>query len=93
MKRNITALLISFSITLIFGLFLVSRVDQRILGARSIKLIPACELIYFDTRLQPVNTLVLACPHMDMIRFWPLPIQRPWFEHPDYDKPDGIKIY
>ena len=30
--------------------------------------------------LQPVYTITLACPRMDMMRLWPLPIQQPWFE-------------
>lgn len=62
----------------------------EMLSATDIPLIARCELIYIDTRLQPVNTLVLACPRMDMFRLWPLPMQHPWFEDPWYDKPDAL---
>jgi hypothetical protein len=49
-----------------------------------------CELIYFDTKLQPLNTLVLACPRLDYFRLWPLPFQHPWFEDPWYDNSDTL---
>ena len=29
---------------------------------------------------QPVRTLVPACPGVDAIRIWPLPVQQPWVE-------------
>jgi hypothetical protein len=72
--------------------FLVYRIHESIPGATDIPLIARCELIYFDIRLQPVNTLMLACPRMDYIRLWPLPIKQPWFEDWWDDRPD-ILIY
>ena len=30
--------------------------------------------------IQPLRTLALACPGIDYIRLWPLPIQQPWDE-------------
>ena len=42
-----------------------------------------CELIKFGRVLQPVVTIALACPGVDMIRLWPLPVQQPWFEDHD----------
>jgi hypothetical protein len=49
-------------------------------GVTALRLIGRCELEYFDTTLQPINTLVLSCPIVDSIRLWPLPIVHPWFE-------------
>ncbi len=28
------------------------------------------------------GSIVLACPHTDLIKVWPLPVQQPWFEDP-----------
>jgi hypothetical protein len=38
----------------------------------------SCELWDDLPPSQPVRTLVLACPGVDAIRFWPLPVQQPW---------------
>ena len=82
--RQVFAFILAFGISLALGYaFLASRTSEGVPGATSLKLVARCELIYFDTRLQPVHTLVLACPRMDMIRLWPLPVQRPWFEDGD----------
>lgn len=48
--------------------------------ARDIKLIAGCELWDIVPPSQPERTLVLACPRMDGIRLWPLPLQQPWVE-------------
>jgi len=39
-----------------------------------------CKIWSLDTSLQPTHTVALACPGVDLIRLWPLPIQHPWFE-------------
>ncbi len=31
---------------------------------------------------QARGIVVLVCPHMDMIKLWPLPVENPWFEDP-----------
>ena len=49
-------------------------------GAKSLRLIKGCEMVFIDTRLQPVYTVVLDCPGKDSIRLWPLPVVDPWFE-------------
>jgi hypothetical protein len=67
MKRNLIAFLVALIVTLLVGNYLLtSRVSETIPCATDIELIARCKLIYFDTRLQPVITLVLACPRMDM---------------------------
>jgi hypothetical protein len=67
MRRNLIAFLISFTAPLIVGYIVISiNIDQSVPGATEIELIGRCNLIYFDTRLQPVNTLVFGCPRMDM---------------------------
>jgi hypothetical protein len=91
MKHLILVFIVTVFIMLSLGaVFFVSRIHESVPGATDIPLIARCELIYFDTRLQPVNTLVLGCPRMDMFRLWPLPIQHPWFEDPWYDNPDAL---
>jgi hypothetical protein len=42
----------------------------------------------FDTTLQPVTTAVLACPGVDAIRIWPLPVIQPWSEN-WFERPPG----
>lgn len=54
--------------------------EKPVPGAISYHLPARCEIIYFDTTLQPIRTLAFACPGIDMIRLWPLPIEHPWFE-------------
>jgi len=49
-------------------------------GAKSLRLISGCEMVFIDTRLQPVYTVVLDYPGKDSIRLWPLPVVDPWFE-------------
>jgi hypothetical protein len=72
---------LSFLITLLLSLFLASRTYELIPGVTAMRLIKGCELDFFhDTRLQPVFTVALACPRVDYIRLWPLPIKQPWSE-------------
>jgi len=81
MQRKLLFFLLSFLVSLTSGYdFLASRTHENVPGATAFELVGRCKLIHFDTRLQPVNTLVLACPKKDMIRLWPLPVQQPWFE-------------
>jgi hypothetical protein len=48
-------------------------------------LIAGCELWDIFPPSQPARTVVLACPGVDLVRLWPLPMQQPWFE-------DGCEI-
>jgi len=74
----------AFTVSLILSYALPPARTSAILPtATSVELAGRCELILFDTRLQPVNTVVLACPRKDMIRLWPFPGQQPWFEDKD----------
>ncbi len=78
---TVIAFFISFIISLALGYaLLATRTRDIVSGATSIELAGSCKLILFDTRLQPITTLVLACPRTDLIRLWPLPMQQPWFE-------------
>ena len=89
MKRQVMIFSVTLFITvnLAYG-FLVSRTRETIPGAVSTELPGRCEIIQFDRSLQPVYTIALACPRMDMIRLWPLPVQQPWFED-KWEKPPG----
>ena len=39
-----------------------------------------CEVAVFSKALQPIFTVVLARPGMDLMRILPLPVVDPWFE-------------
>lgn len=39
--------------------------------------IGACDVEWFK---QWGGVIVIACPHTDLIKVWPLPIQQPWYE-------------
>ena len=81
MKSNLIVFILSFLITFLLGYGLLTTiVYQPIEGVTVLRLVGRCELELFDTTLQPINTLVLSCPRMDMIRLWPLPVVHPWFE-------------
>ena len=81
MRRNVVVFVLSFLITFLLGLGLLTiRIYQPIDGVTALRLVGRCQLEYFDTTLQPINTLVLSCPKMDMIRLWPMPVVHPWFE-------------
>ena len=81
MKRQVLIFSATFFITLSLAYgFLTLRTEETIPGAVSINLPGRCEIIQFGRELQPVYTIVLACPRMDMIRLWPLPVKKPWFE-------------
>ncbi len=34
-----------------------------------------CDVDWFENR---GGVLVLGCPHMDMLKQWPLPVEQPW---------------
>lgn len=37
-----------------------------------------CDVEWFGAR---GGMVVIACPHTDLIKLWPLPIEQPWFEN------------
>ena len=59
---------------------LAARTTYYVESVTTIRLVGLFELDYYDNIVQPVRTFVLACPRMDMIRLWPLPVEQPWFE-------------
>ena len=58
----------------------MQRIYSVIDGAKSLRLINNCEMIFIDKRLQPVYTVVLDCPGKDSIKLWPLTVVDPWVE-------------
>lgn len=81
MERKIVLFMVLAVIILTLGVgLLTSRIHETDPGAVAIDLTGKCSLVHFDTTLQPVNTLVLACSKMDTLKLWPLPIEQPWFE-------------
>ena len=82
--KRMRTITISFLLTYFVSLFvakaLLTRVDTSLPGFTSIRLVRGCEVWVFDERLQPEDTVVLACPRMDGVRLWPLPVMSPWAE-------------
>jgi len=58
----------------------MQRIYSIVIGAKFLRLINNCEMVFIDKRLQPVYTVVLDCPGKDSIRLWPLPVVDPWVE-------------
>jgi hypothetical protein len=46
----------------------MQRTYSIINGAKSLRLINDCEMVFIDKRLQPVYTVVLDCPGKDSFR-------------------------
>jgi len=91
--RGFTLFLISFLVSFALAVgFLWLRSEDTIPGAVSTNLPGHCEIIQFGRGLQPVYTVALACPRMDMIRPWPLPVQQSWFED-RRERINGIQVY
>ena len=81
MVKKIILLLTSFLITFFLSeIVLMQRTYTIVPGAKSLRLINNCEMVFIDKRLQPVYTVVLNCPGKDSIRLWPLPVIDLWFE-------------
>ena len=59
---------------------LAPRTYQLVDGVTAIRLGRGCEVWYFAQPAQPVSTFALACPRMDLMRLWPLPVMQPWSE-------------
>jgi hypothetical protein len=59
---------------------LTARSYQLTEDAWATQLIAECELWDVLPSSQPVRTLVLACPGVDALCFWSLPVQQPWEE-------------
>ena len=57
-----------------------SRTYQLTENANSLELVADCKLWDIFPPSQPSRTLVLACPGVDAIRLWPLPVEQPWDE-------------
>jgi hypothetical protein len=81
MKRGIAWFFVSFfiTLTLAFGLLSV-RSYQVVEGVLGLKLVRRCELFFFSPPAQPISAIAFACPRMDLVRLWPLPIITPWSE-------------
>ena len=63
------------AILLLRGL-LASRTHMLTEDVWTVELVAGCELDYHTTK----HTLALACPDVDYMRLWPLPVIQPWEE-------------
>jgi len=59
---------------------MAQRTFQVAEGITAMQLRANCQFQYYTPPAQHVNTLVLNCPGMCMMRLWPLPVQQSWFE-------------
>jgi hypothetical protein len=55
---------------------------QPVIGVWVLPLPGRCQVELYSPAQQGVWTGVWACPGQEMTRFWPLPVQRPWYEQP-----------
>jgi hypothetical protein len=59
----------------------LAQLRRLVEGVWTIKLTGGCHLDYHT----PIQSVALACPGVNYIRLWPLPVTRPWHETPDRD--------
>jgi hypothetical protein len=64
-----------YSLLLVYD-WLAYRGTEKVPGVITRPLGP-CDVDWFYQR---GGLIVLSCPHVDGIKFWPLPIEYPWFE-------------
>jgi len=81
MGKKAILFLIAFLITFFLSEFVfMQRTYTIVNGAKYLRLINGCEMVFIDTRLQLVYIVVLDCPGKDRVRLWPLPVVDPWVE-------------
>jgi hypothetical protein len=54
---------------------------QEVVPGVIARLLGPCDVEWFE---KWSGAVVLACPHADLIKVWPLPVQQPWYEDPVY---------
>jgi hypothetical protein len=72
-------LLIGFVIGFLIGAVVLGRIYEQRPGTFIIELV-RCQVEIYNPPAQPVTTVVFACPRVDAIRFWPIPVVQPWYE-------------
>ena len=80
-KRTARIILVSL-VFLLLGMALGSRVDQPTEDVWRVRLVARYELHYHKP---PISAVGLACPGVDYMRPWPLPVIQPWDERPELD--------
>ena len=65
---------------LLDAVLVASRIHRFSDTVWQLELVAGCEL---DYHIPPVNAVALACPGVDLMRIWPLPITQPWCETPE----------
>ena len=61
------------------GLALPGRVRRLTETVWTVRLVAGCEMDYHT----PIQAVALACPGVDYMRVWPLPVVQPWESTPD----------
>ena len=77
-QRLLSGLLLAFFIVVSGILLSTIKTDYSIEGARILSVPFRCELWILEKPLQPKQTIALACPSVDLIRLWPLPMVQLW---------------
>jgi len=77
---KVASFIVPVAISLAVGYMLGGRIDRCTDKVWCLELVAGCEL---DYHVPPVNAVALACPGVDLMRIWPLPIVQPWCETPE----------
>ena len=81
MNKRVLVWFTIFILGILLGQLLLNiRVDYSIEGARILPLAMRCELWILEKPFYSEKTIALACPRIDLIRLWPLPMIQPWDE-------------
>lgn len=89
-KRMLVLIILVFLLVIVYAGVIRLNINKTLEGLIDIELIAGCNLWIISPPLQPMKTVVLACPGRDAIRLWPLPIVDPWSE--DWYEQDGTII-
>jgi hypothetical protein len=71
--------LLLLDLLLLAGLALPGRVRRLTETVWMVRLVAGCEADYHTT----IGAVALACPGVDYMRLWPLPMVQPWQSTPD----------
>jgi len=80
MRELIKRIGIAIVIVLTGVILSTAKTNYTLDGARILPLIGKCEVWILEEPVQPEVTYALACPKIDLIKLWPLPISYSWDE-------------
>ncbi len=75
-RRWVLTMVAIFFALLLHWLFVQS---QPIVPGVIVRPVGPCDVDWFE---KWGGAMVVACPHTDLIKVWPLPVQQPWYQDP-----------